>query len=157
MKGNAKMKLSKTKSSGGRNRSAMFFFLFFFFRTGHVTQPHHFGRWSSPEYSGTAVPLHLISILPVRSKKRKRTAKSSPQSFGRRLPTPLCEPPNDKTNKMACAPGEDSDQLGHPPSLIRIFAVRMIWSESSLSADAQADLSVRWAHMPFCLFWHEAA
>ena len=29
------------------------------------------------------------------------------------------EPPHDKTNKMACAPSEDSDQLGHPPSLIR--------------------------------------
>ena len=35
------------------------------------------------------------------------------------------EPPHDKTNKMACAPSEDSDQPGHPPSLIRVFAVRM--------------------------------
>ena len=35
------------------------------------------------------------------------------------------EPPHDKTNKMACAPSEDSDQLGHLPSLIRVFAVRM--------------------------------
>ena len=32
---------------------------------------------------------------------------------------------HDKTNKMACAPSEDSDQPGHSPSLIRIFAVRM--------------------------------
>ena len=31
------------------------------------------------------------------------------------------EPPHDKTNKMVCAPSEDSD----PPSLIRVFAVRM--------------------------------
>ena len=38
---------------------------------------------------------------------------------------PLNEPPHDKTNKMACAPSEDSDQPGHPPSLIRVFAVRM--------------------------------
>ena len=32
-----------------------------------------------------------------------------------------------KTNKskMICAPSEDSDQPGHPPSLIRVFAVRM--------------------------------
>ena len=37
----------------------------------------------------------------------------------------LNEPPHDKTNKMACAPSEDSDQPGHPPSLIRVFAVRM--------------------------------
>ena len=26
---------------------------------------------------------------------------------------------------MACAPSEDSDQPGHPPSLIKVFAVRM--------------------------------
>ena len=25
------------------------------------------------------------------------------------------------------------------------------------TADAQADLSLRWAHMPFCWFCHEAA
>ena len=35
-----------------------------------------------------------------------------------------CEPPYDKTNKMAFALSEDSDQPGHPPSLIRVFAVR---------------------------------
>ena len=106
-----------------------------------------------------------------------------------------------------CAPSEDSDQPGHPPSLIRVFAVRMkkawdlsyplsaqrmprlTWvfagrtaillvlscrgSESLLSArrklgslsfhwqhsedwseweDAQADLSLRWAHIHFVGF-----
>ena len=30
---------------------------------------------------------------------------------------------HDKTYKMACAPSEDSDQPGHPPSLIRVLAV----------------------------------
>ena len=35
------------------------------------------------------------------------------------------EPPHDKTNNMARAPSKDSDQPGHPPSLIRVFAVRM--------------------------------
>ena len=38
------------------------------------------------------------------------------------------EPPHNKTNKMACAPSEDSDQPGHPPSLIRVFAVRFMGS-----------------------------
>ena len=33
------------------------------------------------------------------------------------------EPPHDKSNKMICAQSEDSDQPGHPPSLIRVFAV----------------------------------
>ena len=80
----------------------------------------------------------------------------------------IFEPPHDKTNKMACAPSKDSDQPGHPPSLIRVFAVcmkkawvlsytlsaqrRLIrlgecpgWSESSLGAHS------------FCWFCHEAA
>ena len=35
------------------------------------------------------------------------------------------EPTHDETNYMACAPSEDSDQPVHPPSLIRVFAVRM--------------------------------
>ena len=80
----------------------------------------------------------------------------------------IYEPPHDKTNKMACAPSEDWDQPGHPPSLISVFAVRMKkawvlsyplsaqrrlirldgwpgWSESSLGAQS------------VCLFCHEAA
>ena len=32
---------------------------------------------------------------------------------------------HDKTNKMIVAPSEDSDQHGHPPSLIRVFAFRL--------------------------------
>ena len=36
--------------------------------------------------------------------------------------------PHDKTNKVACAPSKDSDQPGHPPSLIRVFAVRSVGS-----------------------------
>ena len=36
----------------------------------------------------------------------------------------LFEPEHDKTNEMTCAPSEDSD---HPPSLIRVFTVRMSW------------------------------
>ena len=78
------------------------------------------------------------------------------------------EPPHDKTNKVACAPSEDSDQPGHPPSLIRVFAVHMkkawilsyplstqqkLWSDW---VDAQADLSHHWAHMPFSRFCHVA-
>ena len=30
----------------------------------------------------------------------------------------LYEPKHDKSNKMTCEPSEDSDQPGHPPSLI---------------------------------------
>ena len=60
-----------------------------------------------------------------------------------------------------CAPSEDSDQPGHPPSLTRVFAVRMkkAWVLSyPLSAQQRLwSLSLRWAHMPFCWFCHEAA
>ena len=81
----------------------------------------------------------------------------------------IIEPPHDKTNEMIWAPSEDSDQPGHPPSLIRVFAVcmkkawvlsyplsaqRRLWSDW---ADAQADLSRRWAHSHFVGFCHEAA
>ena len=70
---------------------------------------------------------------------------------------------------MACAPSEDSDQSGHLPSLIRVFAVciktawvlsyplstqQRLWSDW---ADAKVDPSLRWVHMPFCWFCHEAA
>ena len=76
----------------------------------------------------------------------------------------LNEPPDDKINKMACAPSEDSDQPGHPPSLIRVFAVlmkkawvlsyplstqRRPWSDW---ANVQADLSLRLAHSYFVDF-----
>ena len=74
------------------------------------------------------------------------------------------EPPPDKTNKMNCAPSEDTDQPGHLPSLIRVFAVRMkkawvlsyplsvkgrLWSDW---VDAQPDLSLRWEHSHFVGF-----
>ena len=62
------------------------------------------------------------------------------------------------------APSEDSDQPGHPPSLNWVLAVSMkkawvlsypwraqqrLWSDW---ADAQADLSLRWAHSHFVGF-----
>ena len=70
-----------------------------------------------------------------------------------------------QNQQNGCAPSEDSDQPGHPPSLIRVFAVRSVgskgpnvsscgqrrlggcpgWSESSLSAHS------------FCWFCHVAA
>ena len=38
------------------------------------------------------------------------------------------EPEQDKTNKMIRAHSEDADQPGHPPSLIRVFAVHSVGS-----------------------------
>ena len=43
-------------------------------------------------------------------------------------------------------------------TLIRVFAVRSMGSLGpKLSSDAQADLILCWAHIPFCWFCHEAA
>ena len=63
------------------------------------------------------------------------------------------EPPHDKTNRMTFVPSEDSDQPGHPPSLIRmsdqpghppslirVFAVRLLGSSlGMLPSLLQAD------------------
>ena len=69
-----------------------------------------------------------------------------------------------QNQQTECAYSKDSDQPGHPPSLIRVFAVRMkkpwvlsyplsaqrrLWSDW---ADAQADLSLRWARTHFVSF-----
>ena len=49
---------------------------------------------------------------------------------------------HDKTNKMNCAPSEDSDQPGWPPSLISIFTVHFLSSLGpKLSSDGQKDWS----------------
>ena len=76
---------------------------------------------------------------------------------------------HEKTYKMACAPSEDSNQPGLVLSLIRVFTVhsvgssgpklsscgqRRLWSDW---ADAQAGLSLRWAHMLFCRLSHALA
>ena len=68
-----------------------------------------------------------------------------------------------------CASNEVSDQPGHPPGLVRVFVVclkkpwalsyplstqQRLWSDW---ADVQAVLSLRWAHLSFCLFCRAAA
>ena len=69
-----------------------------------------------------------------------------------------------QNQQSECAPSKDSDQPGHPPSLIRVFAVHMkklwvlsyplnaqwrLWSDWT---DAQADLGLRLAHSHFVGF-----
>ena len=64
------------------------------------------------------------------------------------------EPPHDKYNTMACAPSEESDQPGHPPSLIRVFAVRSVGSWGpNVSSCGQRRLWSDWAVILFVLSW----
>ena len=52
-----------------------------------------------------------------------------------------------KSNNMACAPSENSDQPGHPPSLIRVFAVRSKDSQGPMaSSSGQRRLWSDWAN-----------
>ena len=69
-----------------------------------------------------------------------------------------------QNQQNGCASSQDSDKPGHPPSLIRVFVVRMkkAWVLSypvsaqrrlrSDWADAKVDLSLRWAHTHFVGF-----
>ena len=76
-----------------------------------------------------------------------------------------------ESDKMACAPSEDSDQPRHPPNLFEssLSAQCVVKDPSFLHADSVdfdqtgrmprlicwADVSLRWAHMPFCWFCHD--
>ena len=73
------------------------------------------------------------------------------------------EPWHDRTDKMICAPNKDLDQPGHPPSVIRVFAVRLKqhWV-LSYPLSAQQRLTrlcgcPGWAQRSFCWFCHEVA
>ena len=55
-----------------------------------------------------------------------------------------------KQNKMTCAPSKDSDQRGHLPRLIRVFAVRMRkpWSLATYKPQSKdSDLKLPWVHV----------
>ena len=60
---------------------------------------------------------------------------------------------NMKRVPSKCAHNEDSDQLAHPRSLIRVFVIRMKKlciigrEDSDQSTRMRIDLNIRWAHM----------
>ena len=71
----------------------------------------------------------------------------------------IIEPRHDKTNKMSVRPAKTRISLGigmKKAWVLRypLSAQRRLWSDW---ADAQADLNLHWAHMPFCWFCHTAA
>ena len=68
------------------------------------------------------------------------------------------DPPHDKINNMACAPSEDRSTMASAWRKLGSLATHWVYSKDwSYWADAQTDLSLRWAHMPFCWFCHVAA
>ena len=109
-------------------------------------------RFSLPgKYLQWELRWRLEGLASAENKKRVVLLEKGP--LRRAVCNPSYEPPHDKTNKMTCAPSEDSDQPGHSSSLIRFFAVRLrkrwalryplrLWSD--------------WADS-FCYFCHQAA
>ena len=79
-----------------------------------------------------------------RSCKRKKQKNNSTIKMKNKI-----EPPHDRTNNFACAPNEDSDQPGHPPSLIRVVAVRSVGSKGpKLSSCGQRKTPIRLGGCP---------
>ena len=69
------------------------------------------------------------------------------------------KPQHNKFNKMTCASSEDSDQSGHPPIPIRVFAVRMKkhWVLSYQMSAQRSLIRLGDAGRTFCWFCHAAA
>ena len=80
----------------------------------------------------------------------------------------LHEPPRDKINKITVRPAKTQISLGVRP-VWSVFAVCSLGSYRPMLSscgqrrlrsdwtDAQADLSLRWRHIPFCWFCQEVA
>ena len=60
----------------------------------------------------------------------------------------LFEPRHDKKKQNGCAPSEDSDQPGHPPSLIRVFAVCSMGAKDPSFLQADSEDSDQTGRMP---------
>ena len=132
-------------------------------RVNFVCGMNHFLCYK--EIEGSPVLRHLYSFHCHEIQRSSRWCSESE--------SPIYEPPHDKTNKMSVRPTKTQISLGsrpvwsepgHPPSPIRVFAVHMkkawvlsyllsaqrrLWSDW---ANAQVDLSLRWAHSHFVRF-----
>ena len=73
-------------------------------------------------HSRTAAKHHIISIR-TQANNWQNAVMHAEWTFMLANELPL-----DKTNTMIYAPSEDSDHPGHPPSLIRVFAVHSMGS-----------------------------
>ena len=66
-------------------------------------------------------------------------------------------PHHEKSNKMTCALGEDSDQPRHLPNMMRVCTLWVAKVQMLLRVDSKdwsdwADLSLHWAHWSFSWF-----
>ena len=112
--------------------------------------------WSMPHYAASDLGLHYLPRSHLWD-ARHTLINTSKRLYMLKWTTSWQNQQND------CAPSDDSDQPGHPPSLIRVFAIRMkeAWVLSyPLSTQrrlirlggSQADLSLRWVYSHFVGF-----
>ena len=87
---------------------------------------------------------HLITIKDYYNIIEQRPKSDSEDMAGRLA----YESPRDKTNKLTCAPSKDSDQPGHPPSLIRAFAVHSMVAKDPSFLHADSEDSDQAGRMP---------
>ena len=66
---------------------------------------------------------YTLNVCQIDSYFEKPISKKMSIIIPSQYVTNLFELPHDKTNKMICAPSEDSDQPGHPRSLISLSSV----------------------------------
>ena len=94
----------------------------------HIASVTVINTWNNlPEHVIMAPSLNTFKKSRLNVYWRRHTHKFYPaccEWYNHRAEKPY-EPHHDKTSQMECAPSEDSDQPGHPPSLIRVFAVRL--------------------------------
>ena len=68
---------------------------------------------------------HTTFVLVVKSTEIHKTVPLYSDSCYTKKKKKWNELQNNKTNKIICTPSENSDQRGHRPSLIRVFAVHL--------------------------------
>ena len=57
---------------------------------------------------------------------------------------------HDKTNRMTCVPSKDSSLSAWKKPWVFSYPLSTLWRPWSDWVDAQADLSLRWVHRPYC-------
>ena len=100
--------------------------------------------WASSEGSGETARMRRLAwtfAARIGYKYQIRLTRSIYTS----LFQSIIEQKHDKTNKMSCVPSEDSDQPGHPSSLIIVFAVLSMGSQGpKASTSGQRRLWLDW-------------
>ena len=120
--------------------------------------------WASCRTTRAYIYISTQSHEYIAVSSRRMNMRALPTMAYHHVLLPVYDWASRQNNKMACAPSENSDQPERPPSLIRVFTVHMrkawvlsyplsaqgwLWSDW---ADAQGDLSLRWAHGYFVGF-----